>query len=409
MATDTEQAARPRKVVKGGLGRLRQGERVSFAEVVLAHFLRQRELYLAARRGIPADELELVGPAEQAYRDRLAAFEAEHGEILRAYWCTYEVSAVALTQQQVRLQWWRWPVRNETRVRLHAETDWATRNSPELAHQLHKIDNLAVRADEVLRGTGEQIAMQLLLAAASHVLSYVDCEEGPPQSKSAIRGVVARSNEELRQIQRHYHRAASNASRIVYAGGMLRGTFYLALATVAAGLALWAAGTFPEHAETNWTLLACVAAGGLGAGLSVLLRMARSGFTQDYEVGRKATRQLAMARPFVGAVFAVAIFLLLKSGLISLGSLTDGSSDTTYFFYASVAFLAGFSERWARVVIGSALGATAGAATAGDDDGPPGDDDEPPDDPDGQKRGTRVERRVRTETVTRTGGSPDDG
>ena len=49
MATDTEQAARPRKVVKGGLGRLRQGERVSFAEVVLAHGSGSR-LYERLRR-----------------------------------------------------------------------------------------------------------------------------------------------------------------------------------------------------------------------------------------------------------------------------------------------------------------------------------------------------------------------
>ncbi|MDP9279794.1 MAG: hypothetical protein M3P00_10275 [Gemmatimonadota bacterium] len=57
---------------------------------------------------------------------------------------------------------------------MHAATDWATRDSPELAHQLHKVDNLSVRADEVLRGTAENIAMQLLACAASHVLSYVD-------------------------------------------------------------------------------------------------------------------------------------------------------------------------------------------------------------------------------------------
>jgi hypothetical protein len=351
-ATETEQPGRSRKVVKG-LGRLRSGETVTFAELVLAHFLRQRELYLAARRGIPADELELTGPAEQAYRDRLAAFEEAHGKIQRAYWCTYEVSAVALTEQEVPLPWWRWPVRHETRIRLHAETDWATRNSPELTNQLHKIDNLAVRADEVLRGTGERIAMQLLLAAASHVLSYVDCEDGPPSSQQKVARIVERSEEELAHIRRHYHRAASNASRIVYAGGMIRGTVYLSLATALVGLVLWAAGTFDDHSKTIWTLFACIAAGGLGAGLSVLLRMARSGFSQDYEVGRKPTRKLAMARPFVGAAFAVAIFLLLKSGLVDLGQ------DDSVYFYAAVGFLAGFSERWARVIVGGALAGTA--------------------------------------------------
>jgi hypothetical protein len=390
-ATETEQAGRSRKVVKG-LGRLRTGESVSFAELVLAHFLRQRELYLAARRGIPADELELVGPAEQAYRERLAAFEAEHGKIQRAYWCTYEISAVALTEQDVPLPWWRWPIRHEQRIRLHAETDWATRNCPELTNQLHKIDNLAVRADEVLRGTGERIAMQLLLAAASHVLSYVDCENGPPTGANKVAKIVDRSDRELAHIRRHYHRAASNASRIVYAGGMIRGTAYLGIATALVGLVLWLAGTFDEHSETIWTLFACLAAGGLGAGLSVLLRMARSGFDQDYEVGRKATRKLAMARPFVGAAFAVAIFLLLKSGLVDLGQ------DDTVYFYAAIGFLAGFSERWARVIVGGALGGTAAPPSppAPDTDGEAELDDTEP------EPGTQLERTTTRETVRTT-------
>jgi hypothetical protein len=60
-----------------------------------------------------------------------------------------------------------------------------------------------------------------------------------------------------------------------------------------------------------------------------------------------------MARPFVGAAFAVAIFLLLKSGLVDLGQ------DDTVYFYAAVGFLAGFSERWARVIVGGALAGTA--------------------------------------------------
>jgi hypothetical protein len=82
--------------------------------------------------------------------------------------------------------------------------------------------------------------------------------------------------------------------------------------------------------------------------------MARGSFSQDYEVGRKTTRRLAMARPFVGAAFAIMIYLLLKSGLVKIGGLSD--SEQTIYFYAAVGFLAGFSERWARVIIGGVTG-----------------------------------------------------
>jgi hypothetical protein len=327
------------------------GEQVTFADLVLAHHLRQRRLYEAAHS--KAYDEVLAELADRAYQKRLRRFQAEYGRIERAYWCTQEISAVAITEQEVRLPWWRLR-RTETRRRMHAETDWATRNSPELAHQLHKIDNLAVRADEILRGTSENIVMQLLLAAASHVLSYVDRQDGPPHDPAAIKKVVARSEAELADVRQHYRRAGENSSRIVYAGGMLRGVCLLAGLTAVAGLVLWAAHDFHRHRMPTWTLLATIAAGGLGAAVSVLLRMAKGSFSQDYEVGRKTTRRLAMARPFVGAAFAVMIYLLLKSGLAHFGGLKP--KEQTIYFYSAAAFLAGFSERWARVIVGGVIG-----------------------------------------------------
>jgi hypothetical protein len=196
--------------------------------------------------------------------------------------------------------------------------------------------------------------MQLLACAASHVLSYADRKGGPPRDAASIRRIVERSNAELAAIQRQYQRAGENATRIVYAGGMLRGAILLALLTGIAGLVLWAAGAFHHNAQTTWTILATIAAGGMGAAVSVLLRMARGAFSQDYELGRKVTRRLAMARPFVGAAFAIMIFLLLKSDLIDVGGLK--TQDQTIYFYCAVGFLAGFSERWARVIIGGVFG-----------------------------------------------------
>jgi hypothetical protein len=349
---ESKPAIARRQPVQAPLPELHEQEKVTFADLVLAHHLRQTARYRAAQLDATSEEAALAEVADAAYRERLTVFEREHGPIVRAYWCTYEISGVAITEESVKLPWWRLG-RVERRERLHAATDWATRDSPELAHQLHKVDNLAVRSDEVLRGTSENIAMQLLLCAASHVLSYVD-RKGPPRDAASIRKIVERSNAELAGIRRYYERAGANASRIVYAGGMLRGAVLLAACTGLAGLVLWTAGAFERHPTTTWTILAAIAAGGVGAGVSVLLRMARGSFSQDFEVGRKATRRLAMARPFVGAAFAVMIFLLLKSGLVDIGGLS--SSDRTIYFYSAVGFLAGFSERWARVIIGGVLG-----------------------------------------------------
>jgi hypothetical protein len=353
MTIEIEQAIERPQTIRAALPELDANCKVTFADLVLAHHLRQKSLYRVAKLGASGEEIAFAEVADKSYRARLERFERDHGPIVRSYWCTYEVSAVAITQKKVKPPWWRLR-RTETREALHAETDWATRNSPELAHQLHKVDNLSVRADEILRGTSESIAMQLLLSAASHILSYVDRKGGPPSDPPTIRKIVARSNAELVDIRHHYQRAAENSTRIVYAGGMLRGSLLLAALGGIAGLVLWAAGAFEQHWTATWTILATVAAGGAGAALSVLLRMARGSFSQDYEVGRRTTRRLAMARPFVGAAFAVLIYLLLRSTLVDIGGLSE--SERTIYFYAAVGFLAGFSERWARVIIGGVTG-----------------------------------------------------
>ena len=360
MSIGTEHTIEKQQPIGPGLPTLAEGRAVTFADLVLAHHLRQWRVYDAAQSHAESTALTLAEAADKAYQERLARFQAAHGEIARAYWCTYQISAVAIAEQHVRLPWWRFPRRTETRRRIHAETDWATRDAPELAHQLHRIDNLAVRADEILRGTSENISMQLLLAAASHVLSYADRREGPPRDKATIAKIVERSDAEFAEIGRYYRQAGENATRIVYAGGMLRGALLLAGLTGIAGIVLRQAHDFHVHRTSTWTILAVIAAGGLGAAVSVLLRMAKGSFRQDYEVGRKTTRRLAMARPFVGAAFAIMIYLLLRSGLVHIGGL--GSRQETIYFYSAIGFLAGFSERWARVIIGS---------VTGDDEKPP--------------------------------------
>jgi hypothetical protein len=342
------------EAVRGGLVQVKDNEKVPFTDLVFVHHLRQTALYRAAQMDATAGDAAAARAADEVYRNHLKVFEHEHGPIVRSYWCTYEISGIAITEKEFRHPWWQlW--RLDKRERMHAATDWATRDSPELAHQLHKIDNLSVRADEVLRGTPENIAMQLLACAASHILSYVDRKDGPPRDPATIRKIINGSEAELAAIRHHYQQAGENATRIVYAGGMLRGAVLLAALGGAAGLVLWAAHGFAKNPTTAWTILATVAAGGMGAAVSVLLRMAKGSFDQDYELGRKTTRRLAMARPFVGAAFAVMIFLLLKSGLVDVGGLT--SKDQTIYFYAAVGFLAGFSERWARVIIGGVFGA----------------------------------------------------
>jgi len=308
----------------------------SFAQLVFAHYLRQRELYSAAYAGAPTPERPLSGPAEQDYQDKLAAFQKKYGQIIDAYWCTHEISGVALT---ARREWgWRglFPHR-ELVTQLHGATDWATRHSQEISEELYACQALAIRANEVLLGTSERIVMQLLMALSARLLAVVDREDAP--SASVVARATADSHHQLQEIRSYYNRAGQKAVRIFYVGGMLGGLGLLAIAL----LALWAFGASTE-------VLATVVMGGVGAVVSVLMRMANRDnmFQLDHEVGQKEARRLGGFRPFIGAVFGAVLYLGTVSGLVEIGA---SVASKTLPFYAVVAFLAGFSERWTKVVL----------------------------------------------------------
>ena len=125
--------------------------------------------------------------------------------------------------------------------------------------------------------------------------------------------------------------------------------------------------------EGTKTFFVCYGMGAIGAIISVLTRMAAKGSDAflDYEVGRPSLRRVGSFRPVIGAVFAVVLYFALRSGLVQL-STTDSSANEQIFFYATLAFVAGFSERKARVLLG---GATKILGDGGDDEHAP---DKPP-------------------------------
>jgi hypothetical protein len=310
----------------------------SFAELVWAHYQWERELHTngAARH-----------ETEARYRRALAEFESRYGEILGCQWSISEASAVALTAKPAwgPLRW----LGKDPALRLHRVTDWVLdQQSAPLARVLHRCDTLAIRASEVLRGASERIAMQLILAVASDVLGLFDRCEGKP-SEEAVRAEARAKRKELDRIEAYYDLAANKQARIVYTGGMFLGLLWLLLAVPLLALMLYPFDAFEgaNSAEAR-TLLACYGAGGLGALVSVMSRMAssRGKFSLDYEVGRKAIRRLGMVRPVLGATFGVAAFLIVKSGVLQL----ELDSEPFYMLTAA-AFLAGFSERWAKVLL----------------------------------------------------------
>jgi hypothetical protein len=298
----------------------------TFAELVYAHF----DWWNGLRSGgaSPAAAVE--------YEHARRSFESRHGEIVTAYWCSNVESAVALTHKARRFRWLA-PV-----PRFHRESDWATQNAPEIARELHRCDELAVRARTVLTGVRRLICLQLVVASASHLLSLVDAHAShtsPEQTEEAL----AREQEALGRVEQYYCNAANGQAQIVYFAGMA--VVALAL-SIAAGI--WLA--------FHWVSpVAALVAGALGAVVSVIQRINAGKFELEYDVGRPYAFFLGGLRPLIGAAFAIAISFAFTGGFLHLPvSSSDADTDKRLALLV-VGFVAGFSERWAQDTLVAAV------------------------------------------------------
>lgn len=87
--------------------------------------------------------------------------------------------------------------------------------------------------------------------------------------------------------------------------------------------------------------------GGIGAIISVMTRMSSGEKLQiDYEAGPEQNRRLGAFRPMIGATMGLVLYFLMMSGLLPIN--VPDNSSTQLFFMLSIAFSAGFTERWAK-------------------------------------------------------------
>jgi hypothetical protein len=319
-------------------------ESISFPDLVWAHFKWEQDVH--ADR--PVHPL-----VEARYRASLKQFEAQHGKILEAYWSTTCASGVAVTVKAAPrpLNW----LGKDPSLRFHRASDWVMKDAPAIAETMQRCDTLAIRSSEVLRGTAERIALQRIFNVASHLLGFLDRTDGKPTDVE-LRHVNESQTRELKQVRDYYFRAGANAGRIVYFWGLMIGVAFLALLAPAIAGILWLLDVQPEQMRP---FLACYAAGAVGAVVSVMSRMSKADqFKLDFEVGRPALRRIGSFRPFLGAAFGVVTYFILESGI--LGTAQDDDHQRI-FYYGTLAFVAGFSERFLKVLLG-AVEATGGGA-----------------------------------------------
>ncbi len=321
--------------------------RVTFPDLVRIHY-RWRKAVGAESQATP-EEREAV---DADYHAALGKFEDEHGDLISAYWCADFESAVALTAGKP----------NNSRLRrllsvspkFHRVSDWATKDDPEVARLLHKCDELAIRASEVLRGRSRRICIQLVMTSACHLLSLVDAQH-MRMSPEAQRAAVVAEKRELASVARDYREAANGDAQLIYFGGMALGAALLALLYVLGGSTI-----LSRDGVQDATIIGCLVAGALGAVVSVIARVNSGSFDLDSDVARGYTIFLGALRPMIGSVFGLLTYFAVTSGFVEIFKVPENDMQAFYFLCV-IAFAAGFSERWAQDTLTGRLTGRGGA------------------------------------------------
>lgn len=264
---------------------------------------------------------------ERYYAKLLTAFEATHGGITDSYYCSDVLAAAVLTAKD----------------ELHVVSQLGTASEPEeLIFECERVNSEVRR---LLKGRDLKICMAMLYSVVTYLLGALDrIKKAESQEANAVNPkVLSLLRKDLSHAKAYYMECAQRAALIEYFFGMLRGFLGLILITLAVVLAGFLSN-ISVHPFTP--VIVSLISGAIGALISVMSRMAFGSLSLNYEAGEKIIRLLGAFRPIIGAVFGVALYVLPASGLLPL-RIPDNPSQQLYF-YAGIAFLAGFSERWAQ-------------------------------------------------------------
>jgi hypothetical protein len=373
--------------------------RRSFSDVARAHWHWDVELDPDAPER-PEARRDFEAVLAEFERTEVERIKVERGHLADDYWCQREASGVGLAEFWVhrdvlprfgvrRLAKWLRLWHPVPHYRIYRQTDWVTVEYPQLANLLHECDVLAVKAHWGLEGIYQAVVLPWLMSVEKHVLGFIESEwrrgggslpthpgeAAAPAATAETRAARTRRwheegdrklravariekfcreiQQELSRIEDYYQRAGEKQARLHYLTGMvLFGLVIVALAGLASAGALAAFGVLDLHDAGVRRFYACMAAGAVGAIVSVLIRMGgyRGGFNIDHELGSSGVRRLGAMRPLIGAMSGIAVSLIVQTSLVPIrhGALT-------FEFYVVAAFLAGFSERWTKVVLDGAM------------------------------------------------------
>jgi hypothetical protein len=320
---------------------------------------------------------------EEIFHELLETFSEQRGGLITAYFCENIRVAAALTDiwsaadradgpvltvdelrderaaLQARstpkrcLDWVRDHFRESaSNTAIHIEPTFGDPDSPRAKQIMFRCLKVHYQALEYLKPKPRKICMRMTFNVITMLLGTLDNRIGRGEPASAFDQSHADQRtleQELESTEAYYLTAVRRQARIHYMIGMLIG---LPLA----GLVAYVLYSFHDL-PTNMSI--AFAAGAAGALVSVMERLTSGKLEMNHEAGRAINVTLGLMRPFIGALFAVALFFFISGDLVSVFQLPKDGESQRYFF-AGLGFLAGFSERFAQDMV--AQGKSAGAA-----------------------------------------------
>jgi hypothetical protein len=216
-----------------------------------------------------------------------------------------------------------------------------------VAYLLSVLDSQAPEEDTKIREReGSRQALAIVEASKGEQYQY--------ESTAGIPEAISNANKELEATRVELERLALRDTQWLYLLGMVPGIMALiALTSLPMRLSMLGMTLRTQGIETEPLLISLVA-GGIGAIVSVMNRCANGKLSLDYQAGWLLSIISGLFRPILGGIFGLVVYALFNAGIIQLGvpNIEEGAASasaeqTRVFFFVIVAFLAGFSERYA--------------------------------------------------------------
>jgi hypothetical protein len=292
-------------------------------------------------------------PARAAYQEMLAEWQTAEGSITSAYFCENIRAAAAITDKDCLFS---------------AGDPYRAKADLPLYQLITRASHLEQFAEENLAGPQRRATIAELYAIQTNALACMDelAAKRVPATKLAeeLRSVtVSKVEADLAHAEQYAYGVWQRRLQLAYLRGVGIGIVAIAVViTVAAFLLRPLMDAWPAIPGSIMLVPWALLLGAIGAALSVMQRLTRGNLRLGRDTTLAESVTLGAFRPLIGSAFALGILLLVIGTILPLK--IPGTEPQHSFFIAGLAFLAGFSERFAQDMVSVAASTQSTAAKA---------------------------------------------